>query len=440
MERKRIGYGKLGRVIDMEPANWGECGGDNEPPALLMTLAKRHPDVDWIMLARNKGWTPPLPNIINPWIEWAPYIRKANSQLYRVQDQSVKTYNDTISFFDELTGETYENLAGAVLWLGQHGTSNSPIPKVKNRAEFTKAQISQVHYSGHIIRGVNRWRSEDPVKREEVWLLPDVRNYLKARDLAWPRQYPILSQFNWTRTQECERYGDPRLPSFYGFDNRAMLADEENTKWRSHDKYVGSGLELVGIPTDLGAYPGWEERDIEFGILINEARNYGMKPEMTRLHAMQHYVKPLAPEWVHGTWSVPSKAKLDMDIRPIAYDDIFKKMQRTKSTFTTPSSGSEWATAKPWESFATGIICFFHPSYDTQQHILKPDGEFTSDEHRSLYGWLRVKNPEQLAKRVKAVSESREVYTWLANAQRNHLLTEFRRQRCVTTIEKRLGL
>jgi hypothetical protein len=154
---------------------------------------------------------------------------------------------------------------------------------------------------------------------------------------------------------------------------------------------------------------------------------------------MEHYVRPLGPDWVHGTWSKDSLTKLNTDIKPIPYNQIFNLMQTTKCTFTTPSSGSGWATAKPWESFATGIICFFHPLYDTQDHILFPT-DTPTDEMRALHKWLRIKDPSDLARKVNAVKTSRSTYEWLAKVQYEHFKRELERQRCVTTIERRLEL
>jgi len=422
----KIAYGKIGRVIEIESAKWGESGGDNEPPALLLNLADRHPDVEWVVVGKNSGWDPPRPNITNPWIEWGPALRmKANTHVY-----------DRIRRYDEVTMPLFRELDGVVLWLGQHGTSNSPIPKVDDRETLTSPQASFVAYSSFILRGINVWRKEDPFNREEVWLLPDARNYLKARDLKWPRRHPVLCQYDWGRHEWCERYGDTRSPKECGFD-----AEDIEGKWRTWDTYIGSGLELVGIPkpAPLTWLPQWKERD-RFGILINEARNYGMRPELTRLHAMKHYVAPLNPDWVYGTWTEASLKELGRIIKPLPYDRIFECMARTKSTFTTPSSGSHWATAKPWEAFGTGTICFFHPDYDTQGHIIPTLEQADDSDLGTLAKWLRIRTPEDLANRVQAVHTSFDTYTWLAEMQHSLLVRELETQRCVTMIEKRLGL
>jgi|GEM_PF-5789101 len=441
--RKRIAYGKLGRVVELSSDKWGESGGDNEPAKMLLDLAERHPEVDWVMLGRNRGWVPPRDNIINPWQDWTPYIRERASTLYRVEDQSIETYYKTITFYDDLVGPAWEEVDGVLLWGGQHGTSNSPIPKVEDRSVYTKAQISMVNYSSHIIRGVNRWRRDDPIGREEVWLMPDVRNYVKGRDLKWPRRHPVLSQFDFKRQQLVERYGDPRTPEECGFLPEDGVSTPRPGTWTGTDRYAASGLELVGIP-DPAPYDQLVpyECRMRFGIVINEARNYGMRPELTRLHAMQHYVKPNDPDWVYGTWSPKSLETLSMRIKPQPYGQIFESMLATKSTFTTPSSGSGWATAKPWEAFSVGAVCFFHPHYDTQGHILPTleQAAGRDDEWAALAQWLRVKTPEDLRKRIDAVNTSKETYEWLAGAQYRLLTKELEDRRCHRMIEERLGL
>lgn len=434
MTRKRIGYGKTGRVIEASAAKWGETGGDNEPTTLLLDLADRHPDVDWVIVGKNSGWAPPRDNIINPWQDWLPELKGTGG--YDSQRR--------VDIYDQLTFPTFDELDGLLLWAGQHGTSNSPIPKVSDRSELTAPQVSFVGYSSFLLRGINRWRRTDPVTNEEVWLIADVRNYIKGRDLKWPRRHPILGQFDFQRQEWCERYGDPRLPEEFGWSD----VEVHDGMWRATDSYKASGLELVGIPPAAQTEALWKDFEdrADFGIVINEARGYGMRPELTRLHAMQNYILPLNPSWIRGTWPEASQAKMNLEsrIHPVPYHEIFELMAGTKSTFTTPSSGSGWATAKPWESFGAGTICFFHPLYDTQGHILPTLADLDEmqgllpQELVELTRWLRVTSPVQLEKRVKAVASSKETYEWLRDAQYRYLQNEQSEQRAVKAIEKRL--
>jgi hypothetical protein len=93
-------------------------------------------------------------------------------------------------------------------------------------------------------------------------------------------------------------------------------------------------------------------------------------------------------------------------------------VQRWKTTLTTPASGSGWATAKPWEAFQNGTVCFFHPKYDTQNHILK-------DASPALNEWLRVRDAVHFRKLVEYVNQNREVWEWIVNEQYEYFVRKF---------------
>jgi hypothetical protein len=435
--KKRIGYAKLGRTIDLDPYVW-DAAGDNEPPSLLNKLALRHPDVEFVILGRNSGEDPAslgLPrNVTNPWIEWKPEIAARNSG-GRAQDRQYA--QDTL---DEIVGPAWDDLDGIISWAGQHGTSNSRIPTVENPDVLTEPQISFIHYASHIVRGINRWRDADPHGREEVWLCPDARNYIKARDIKWPLTRPVLSQFNWVRPDKLYRYGDFRSPDELEFYN---AFEHNGNVWQSPYRYKYSRLELVGLPSEV-AYNLDDHADrASFGIIINEARNY---VKHDRLTALQDYVLPLDPAFIHGKWTKKSLEAIGRDIEPIHYSTVLDKIRSVKTTFTTPSSGSGWATTKPWEAFAVGTACLFHPEYDTQGHIIPTTRQIEegkvdhNPDLKSLAQWLRADSPEQLEKRVKQLDNDEDAWKWVVETQRAYFEEAIEEAQCITEIEKRLGI
>lgn len=435
--RAKVGYAKLGRTIDLDPEEWGQNGGDNEPPVLLNKLALRNPDVQFVLVGKNSGETPQemgLPeNVINPWTEWKPIVAEAN----RGGKASDRQYAQ--DKLDEVTRGTFLALDGIVVWAGQHGTSNSRIPTVDDRAIFTEPQISFIHYGSFIVRGINAWRSVDPLNREEVWLVPDARNYIKARDFQWPTQHPLLSQYDWTRPDKLERYDSEGSPSDWGFSGAFQIAEG---LWQAPYQYKYSRLEVVGIPSDVEFNDDFEGRE-HFGIIINEARNY---VKHDRLTALKDYVLPLAPAFIHGRWTATSMKTLDMEIEALHYSKVLEKVKTVKTTLTTPSSGSGWATTKAWESFAVGTVCFFHPEYDTQGHIIPTldqvaRGDVDGDiELKALAQWLRVRTPEDLAKRVELLNTDEKSWRWIVQAQRRYFDRAVQDQQCINHIEARLGL
>jgi hypothetical protein len=433
--RARVGYGKIGRVTELEPDVW-DGAGDNEPPCFLNKLALAHPDVEFVVLGRNDGVNPQdlgFPgNVTNPWQEWKPSVTE---QIKGHAEDRQWCQN----LYDEVTQDTFKAMNGHVFWVGQHGTSNSRIPQTDGSGKLTEPQISFIHYASFIVRGINAWRDQDPLNNEEIWICPDPRNYIKARDLKWPLRNPVLSQYNWVRPDKLERYGDTRQPHELGFPS---AFEHNHGVWQAPYIYEYAGVEVTGIPSGIEVTTDFGER-AHFGIIINEARAY---VKHDRLTAMLDYVKPLDPAWVHGKWLATSEEKLGMgSIEPIHYSTVIDKVRTVKSTFTTPSSGSGWATTKPWEAFAVGTVCFVHPEYDTQGHIIPTltqveEGQVQDEELKALAQWLRVKDPADLEKRVKAIDTSRETFEWLSGAQRRHFDRMMAKRMTMSKIEQRLGL
>jgi hypothetical protein len=431
---------------------WGVVGGDDEPPLLLKTLAERHPGHEFVLVGRNSGERPgdvDLPtNVTNPWTELRDVVRRDLAGRDQPQRITGDDLQHVLAVFDHHVTPLFRDLDALIVWAGQHGTSNSPIPKIGAAYDepdgVTQPQKAFTLYVSYVVRGVNAFRESDPLGREEVWLVPDPRNYPKARDLKWPQRRPILAQFNFSKREKFERYRDPRTPEECGFDARV---DETGHVWHATQRYVYSGLELCGVlpgHVDARLAKNWNDR-AHLGLFINEARAYVKR---NRLDALIEYVLPLRPHFVHGKWSAESLAvtrEWGYDVQPAPAAEYYAKLRSVKSTFTTPSSGSGWATTKPWQAFAVGTVCFFHPEYDTQGHIVPTldqveRGEVPDADLAHLARWLRVRDPAELAKRVKIVDESEETWRWLTERQRELYDAACRELRHVGLIEERLGI
>jgi hypothetical protein len=415
----KVAYAKIGRAIPLAPAKWGEVGGDNEPPILLNKLARRWPEHEFIIVGRNSGEDPSslsLPsNVINPWTE----LRGIASRLHKECGSDLELR--TTKMF-ELIQPYLQDLGGMVVWAGQHGTSNQPIPKVGQPDELTKPQESFVNYAGFIIRFINEWRDANPGKAE-VWLCADVRNFLKARDLKHP-PIGILGQYDFTKMEKHYRWNDPAEP------HPDVATWSEPNVWSARHTYHYARLEVTGIPSTTPVNFDPTGRD-SFGIVINEARGY---VKLSRKDAMRDWVLPCQPAWVHGKWSDESLRALgDIQVSPLPWPDIWAKLATVRSTFTTPSSGSGWATTKPWEAFAVGTVCFFHPDYDDQDNILR-------DAPPELAAWLRVTTPEELRSRVDHLTRDDATWEWLVRLQRDHFEKAMTENTCIETIGRWAGL
>jgi hypothetical protein len=447
---KIIGYGKLGRSMPLSLDKCGNLGGDVEMAAVVSRLAQRHPDDTFVLIGRNTGEDPQsvgLPgNVVNPWARgksgwgWKDQLSEVTDRLeLRGATLTSERQLALARSFDNITGPTFDMLDGFIMWVGQHGTSNTPIPKVTDVHTLTKPQDWCAWYSGFMLRGINRWREVNPWNREEISLNADARNRHKMRDLKWPLRHGILTQFNFEHKLKHERYGDPRLvDQLGGWRWQDYASDIGQNTWHSTVRNVYSRLEINGLYPgtpfgDLISFNDDWDRPGDFGLFINEARAIGISPFMTRRHIMKSWVLPFDPHFIHGTWSAESKVEFNRDIKPAAWDQYYPKLHSVRCTLTTPSSGSGWATAKPWEAFAAGTVCFFHPQYDTQDNIL-------ADAPPDLRSYLRVRTPEELQKRIKFLSsrEGRTDWEWLIKAQRTHFDYALRDEYYMKLIESRL--
>ncbi len=425
---KIIGYGKLGRSMPLTLEKCGNLGGDVEMVAVVKEMALRHPDDEFILIGRNSGEKPAdvglPPNVTNPWTQWGWKEMLAE----RVQRAGLKgvvltseRQLELAKIFDGIVGATFDRLDGFVMWVGQHGTSNTPIPKVGDPSQLTKPQDWCAWYSGYMLRGINRWRDVDPWEREEVNLNADARNLHKMRDLKWPLRHPVLGQHNswkWIKHHRWESY-DAVFGPWMWIDAEECGLDT----WRSKCHTAYSRLEVNGLRPgmpfgDLISFNDQWERPGHFGLFINEARSIGVRPEMARLPILKKWILPLDPYFIHGSWSKDSLAKLSAPwdkIFPAEWSEYYPRLHSVRCTFTTPSSGSGWATAKPWEAFAAGTVCFFHPAYDDQDNIL-------GDADPLLRDWLRIRSPEELEIRVKHLSSRVGIHDWMwvITKQREH--------------------
>ena len=114
---------------------------------------------------------------------------------------------------------------------------------------------------------------------------------------------------------------------------------------------------------------------------------------------------------MYGHWCEASQATLGRRIDPIALSEVDRTLQKWLTTMTFPASGTGWATAKPWECFKAGTLCFKHPEYDDQRHI------YGSHMPLELREFLCPSSPLALARRLKDIDENKDGTLWLKYAE-----------------------
>lgn len=421
----------------------GSSGGDVEMVPTLKLLAERHPNVTFVLIGRNSGELPRdvgLPaNVTNPWTEldWRFLVRhELNSADLNHPNWSIEEHLRVHEILMRHTIGEFENLDGMVMWVGQHGTTNTPLPSLQKPGELTKPYDWSELYCSYLLHGINRWRDVDPLNREEVLLNADPRNVVKYRDSKWPWRHPVLSQYERVDNVKHERYGGVKSFTEFAQTDDELCPDARGI-WHGKTRSIYSRLEISGLLPgtpfgDLIKYDDSHDRPHDFGIVFNETKRE-VALEKSRRYILQRWVLPLSPGFVRGKWSAATLKTLNFSIEPVDVRDYFDLLQTARCTLTTPSSGSGWATAKPWECFAAGVVCFFHPAYDDQNHIL-------SDVPEWLRDWLRVTSSAELRDRVRTMHDMPTFWREVVETQRRHFDVAVRELRYLKLIEERLGL
>ena len=174
----------------------------------------------------------------------------------------------------------------------------------------------------------------------------------------------------------------------------------------------------------------WSRRPI--GVVIHENKR-DVKNNRARL--LREWVFPFWPDApIYGSWSDAGQKELGRKILPVEHSALARTLQKFRCTITFPASGSGWATAKPWECFSHGTVCFFHPDYDEQDHIL-------GDAPKELHDWLRVDSPEIFRRRVNVMSRDYQVWHSVLEQQHQHAVKHVLESRAgMAHIERALGL
>ena len=259
----RIGYAKIGRSWNLNPDKATSVGGDIDVINALIRLAKAHPEHEFVLVGKNSGEDPAVfgypPNITNPWTKW-----KDN---WTVAADPTRA-DEIIDHFRAISGNIHETLDHFIVWAGQHGSANSRIPMIGSNwvtppgqemidfdvsrgPEYTNdrndiitggdgenlatPQYAFIHYVSWLLDLLSRWReaAPGPEAREEIWLCPDPRNYLKCREKRWPIRLPVIAQYDFLRYHKGERFG--RFPaSLARYDPTGY---RENTLWVSNVAY-----------------------------------------------------------------------------------------------------------------------------------------------------------------------------------------------------------
>lgn len=393
----RIAYAKLGRSIPLNIEDASAVGGDAEVIRLLDKLVSEGHEVH-VVSRTVRGSRRTDGSVVDHWASGGAFagLGVINPSGAKPTDEAVIRYRDDLT----RRVASLPEFDAWIIWIGIHGTSSWFIPSIDRPGDTVTPQVQQINYVLPVAWALNHHNPSNV-----MWLCPDPRNLFKDRTIynIGDATQPILGQYKTSRV------------------TKSWVAPEDRMVERNL-QYVYSAVEMLAIPEP--DVLGWHDimtrpiPDDLFGIMVNEGRPSGT-------HARSRLVK----DWIikqdidfeiFGEWSLDGQAQLKRKIMRVPYGMVNDTLQRWRSTITFPASSTGWATAKPWECFAAGVVCFAHPLYDDQQNI------FGKDMPERLRDFLRVKTPAELKERVEKLADNhlwqlmvRDQYEYLVRAYKS---------------------
>jgi hypothetical protein len=482
----RIGYGCLGRTIKFDYGRHG-YQGDAEKPQLLQRLAVRNPDVTWVVVGHNDAGERPLdlPNVENPWFgarERAAALTPRADGYYRTPFEPYWTgrpswWCSETSGFEDWLVELISELDGIVLHVGQHAPTQLRIPQANRtwHETFTNPDLdgnkvydSMQSYCRYLVRGLNALGDRTLGRAPVVWLVPDPRNYLKARDVKWPTGTDaLLAQYQLQRSQRHERYGDHRTPEALGFRGVKLERPNEvgeHELWSADHRYRHADLELMILPDGWERFgtPSFHQREFAAGVATTSTKASVLGEGRRRSKLVQDYLLAAFPDApVYGRWDAASLADVPPNTVVENPPDAFHALLESfRVTLSLPIVESGWSVAKSYQCWAANAVCFMVEQVDDQGWTLPsrrraPGTRLVGDvggielysvrddwrrDDLTLASWLRVETSAEFTQRARLVSSDEAVWRWLVDAQRDLLYRRWQDKLLERTIEERLNV
>lgn len=474
----RIGYAKLGRNMKFKVDSFG-FQGDAEAANLLGRLARRNPDVEWVLVGRNDaGDMFNGTNIDNPWQHFDSTVdrdeRRANLCLHGHTNKTARTTSCVPSSFDNHIIDIMSNLDGMVMHVGQHAPLHMHIPKAsKTWADFQNDWTTgaarpydwAMIYGMYLMHGLRKLGDRTDGKAPVVWIVSDPRNKIKARDIKWTTGTDdILAQYTFasSRPVKHERFMDPRQPTEFPWLT-GVASERGGELWTVPHRYRHAELETMMLDDDWttkrGA-PGFHDR-APVGIATTSAANPSSN-ELRRSQIVAEWMLKAFPDAeVHGKWDARSLGDVPAGtVQQHPPSNFYPAMESWRTTLALPVAASGWSTAKVYQSFATNTACMMVGRLDDQGWMLpslrpRPDtkmigrvgrvslysvrSDWTEDD-LNLAAWLRCDTPIEYMNKARILGSDQSTWEWITHAQRALLLRRWTAFTPENTIERRLGL
>ena len=349
--------GKIGKSVKFNPSTWSAIGGDNEFPTLIRKMAELNPNDTFIIIGRND-------------IEKNRRALNLPDNLIDVYEGASKEERSDVNYIIEKLKDV--QIDGC--FLGSGPTANCNIPnKSYKRTElkngnkiFAKSLATFQNYVAPLYNYLNE------TNIPWVMIANDPRYILQGNDLMnQPKK--VLSQYDETVLMQT-------------FDN---WEDQNYVKNPIECQYAGME-KIFLIDKKL---PENMNKTTTFMMVLNEGNN-GVK---SRYPMLKEYVLDnMQDVKIYGKWTEETIGEDTRFKGPKKFEDLQEELPHVKYTLIIPIKPG-WVTAKWVEMIANGIIPFFHPTYDEQNHCPVPD-------------YIRLKNPNELGTKIQELENDSVLY------------------------------
>jgi hypothetical protein len=344
MKIKHVAFAKIGKSLKFASA-YSPIGGDNEGPAVLRLLANNNPDISFYLVGRSDY------NRLTDKqrIELFPY-----GNVVDCYTKGAAAPSAVIDFFNKQGFQPDVFIAMP----GQIGTVTIPgkIQQVHNPS-LTAAVIDMTK---NYTTPITSWMNETSVPIVEI--INDPRYTLRqSRDII-PHPTISLSQYN------------------FKYIKNSIISYEDQRRVDHEVTAVYAEMEKIFL-FDRTAPVNNRNRDVNFMVVLNEGSpsRYSMLKEWV-LDKIEHVD-------IYGKWEHESTLNDKRFCGSLNIEDLQNKLRNVRSTFIIPIAEG-WVTSKYIEMIHAGVVPFFHPTYDMQNHLSVPE-------------FLRPKTSEELMNRIE---------------------------------------
>lgn len=387
-----IGFGVLGSAIHFK-----KVSGYNGTADTLATIKILLANVsisrlglfsrnDWEKLSdEEKKIVDPRGKIYNPWKDLP-----SMGVVCKNEDWSIESQRDFVNCLTEAERYDVPDFMIAYMSMGMMTSSTIPmfLKKRKDPANYPKILMSTVSYAGPL----NYYISETQVP----WVM------LGTDPRYFPKRMSNRDCYNLPLEMLGQYEADHRWEHI-DTDLKTEVVDHVSMRYAQVEKHRIFQEKII---------PGDEDRPYRFTIVAMQAA-----PEKAtkddRFSAIEEWVLKNDKDKkcnVYGRWSDYFTGQYPEQFKGLVkLPELDAIMKQTKYTLIVPVRPN-WVTYKYAEMLKSGVLPFFHPSYDTQNHIIPADHI------------MRVKSSKEMFEKMEEFDNNPEMYYNILEGMQKELI------------------